>query len=58
MSEPLLHVENLKTYFYTDTALIRAVDGAPGAQARKRLPPGGREKPGLVIGVGGDGADE
>jgi peptide/nickel transport system ATP-binding protein len=27
VSEPLLHVENLKTYFYTDTAVIRAVDG-------------------------------
>jgi peptide/nickel transport system ATP-binding protein len=27
MSEPLLQVENLKTYFYTDTAVVRAVDG-------------------------------
>ena len=27
MSEPLLRVENLKTYFYTDTAVVRAVDG-------------------------------
>ena len=27
MSEPLLRVENLKTYFFTDTATVRAVDG-------------------------------
>src|SRR5438477_10515310 len=27
MSEPLLRVENLKTYFFTDTAIVRAVDG-------------------------------
>src|SRR3984893_15376659 len=27
MSEPLLRVENLKTYFFTDTAVVRAVDG-------------------------------
>jgi peptide/nickel transport system ATP-binding protein len=27
MSDPLLRVENLKTYFYTDTAVVRAVDG-------------------------------
>ena len=27
VSEPLLRVENLKTYFYTDTAVVRAVDG-------------------------------
>jgi peptide/nickel transport system ATP-binding protein len=27
LSEPLLRVENLQTYFYTDTAVIRAVDG-------------------------------
>ena len=27
MSEPLLRLENLKTYFFTDTAVVRAVDG-------------------------------
>ena len=27
MAEPLLRVEDLKTYFYTDTAVVRAVDG-------------------------------
>jgi peptide/nickel transport system ATP-binding protein len=27
VSEPLLRVEDLKTYFYTDTAVVRAVDG-------------------------------
>ena len=27
MSTPLLRLENLKTYFYTDTAVVRAVDG-------------------------------
>ena len=27
MSLPLLRLENLKTYFYTDTAVVRAVDG-------------------------------
>ena len=27
VSEPLLRLENLKTYFFTDTAVIRAVDG-------------------------------
>jgi peptide/nickel transport system ATP-binding protein len=27
MPEPLLRLENLKTYFYTDTAVVRAVDG-------------------------------
>src|SRR5690242_12449892 len=26
-SEPLLRVEDLKTYFFTDTAVIKAVDG-------------------------------
>src|SRR5438132_10911066 len=27
MNDPLLRVEDLKTYFYTDTAVVRAVDG-------------------------------
>jgi peptide/nickel transport system ATP-binding protein len=27
MSEPLLRVDNLKTHFFTDTAVVRAVDG-------------------------------
>jgi peptide/nickel transport system ATP-binding protein len=27
VSDPLLQVENLKTYFYTDTSVVRAVDG-------------------------------
>jgi peptide/nickel transport system ATP-binding protein len=27
LSEPLLRLEDLKTYFYTDTAVVRAVDG-------------------------------
>src|SRR5687767_69739 len=27
MTEPLLRLEELKTYFYTDDAVIRAVDG-------------------------------
>jgi peptide/nickel transport system ATP-binding protein len=27
LSEPLLRLENLKTYFYTDAAVVRAVDG-------------------------------
>jgi peptide/nickel transport system ATP-binding protein len=27
VSEPLLRIENLKTYFYTDEAVVRAVDG-------------------------------
>ena len=27
MSEPLLRVENLKTYFHTDAGIVRAVDG-------------------------------
>jgi peptide/nickel transport system ATP-binding protein len=27
VSEPLLRVDDLKTYFYTDTAVVRAVDG-------------------------------
>src|SRR5690606_9659931 len=27
MSEPLLRLENLKTYFHTDEAVVRAVDG-------------------------------
>jgi peptide/nickel transport system ATP-binding protein len=27
MSEPLLRVDGLKTYFFTDTAVVRAVDG-------------------------------
>ena len=27
MSEPLLRVEDLRTYFYTDAGIVRAVDG-------------------------------
>src|SRR5688500_19658927 len=27
MSEPLLRLENLKAYFFTDSAVVRAVDG-------------------------------
>src|SRR5437867_12734585 len=27
MSEPILQVQDLKTYFYTDDAIIKAVDG-------------------------------
>ncbi|HXX37668.1 MAG TPA: ABC transporter ATP-binding protein [bacterium] len=27
MAEPLLHVKNLKTYFYTDEGVVRAVEG-------------------------------
>ena len=27
MSEPLLCLENLKAYFFTDAAVVRAVDG-------------------------------
>src|SRR5262245_24933636 len=27
MTEPLLRVDDLKTYFYTDDAVVRAVDG-------------------------------
>jgi peptide/nickel transport system ATP-binding protein len=27
VSEPLLRLENLRTYFYTDTSVVRAVDG-------------------------------
>src|SRR5690348_14481298 len=36
MSEPLLTIENLKTYFYTDEGVVRAVDDVSLSIAKGR----------------------